>query len=124
MPPTIVVYSSCDPVGSSFATKMSYSPSICTGPPPGVGKFVELVTPVEDPALCEELDKIFEFQLEDRRSVWDMKPDGSYVQRQAGRGRSGKGCQLVLIEEAAKRHAEANRLRRRKPRAIARRAIR
>ncbi len=85
---------------------------------------VELVTPVEDPALCEELDKIFELQLEDRRSAWDMKPDGSYVQRQPGRGRNGNGCQQVLVEEAAKRHSEANRLRKRKPRAIARRAVR
>ena len=85
---------------------------------------VELVTPVEDPAHCQELDQILEAQLQDRRSAWDMMPDGTYVQRQNDRGRNGKGCQQVLVEEAAKRHGEASWLRKRKPRAIARRAVR
>ncbi len=84
---------------------------------------VELVTPVEDPALRRELHNILEVQLADQRSVWDMQPDGSYVQRQPGRGRSAKGCQQVLIDQAEKRQTDANRLRKRKPRAIARRSI-
>jgi len=85
---------------------------------------VELVTPVEDPLLRQELRNILNMQLNDRRNVWEMHADGSYVRRQPGRGRSGKGCQIVLIEEAEKRQSEANRLRKRKPRAIARRTIR
>ncbi len=85
---------------------------------------VELVTPVDDPVLCQELEKILEYQLEDRRCAWEMKSDGSYERYQPDGGRGAKGCQQVLIEEAAKRHAEANRLRRRKPLAIARRSVR
>ncbi len=86
---------------------------------------VELVAPIEDPGLREELDRIFEAQLEDERSAWEMKPDGTYEQhRPSGRGRSSKGCQQVLVAAAEKRQASASRLRRRKPRAIARRAVR
>jgi len=85
---------------------------------------VELIAPVEDPFLRQELRNILDVQLSDRRNVWDMRSDGSYVRRQPARGRSGKGCQEVLIEEAEKRQSEANRLRKRKPRAIARRALR
>ncbi len=85
---------------------------------------VELVAPVEDPQLRRELRNILDVQLADRRNVWEMQSDGSYVRRQQGRGRAGKGCQNVLVEEAEKRQSEANRLRKRKPRAIARRTIR
>ncbi len=85
---------------------------------------VELVTPVEDPALQDELRNIFEVQLKDQRSVWDMKPDGSYVQRQPKGEDDAETCQDAFIARAEKRQAEANRLRRRKPRAIARRSAR
>ena len=86
---------------------------------------VELLVPIEDPAHRDELRKFFEVQLEDQRSAWDMGRDGDYIQRQpTGRGRESKGCQEVLIAGAEKRQASATRLRRRKPRAIARRSIR
>ena len=85
---------------------------------------VELVAPVEDPHLRAELRNILDVQLADKRSVWDMQSDGSYLRRQPGRGKAGMGCQNVLIDEAEKRQSEANRLRKRKPRAIARRSIR
>lgn len=85
---------------------------------------VELVAPVEDPQLRGELRNILDIQLADKRNVWEMQSDGSYLRRQPGRGRAAKGCQNVLIDEAEKRQSEANRLRKRKPRAIARRSIR
>ena len=85
---------------------------------------VELVAPVEDPHLRDELRNVLDVQLADKRNVWEMQSDGTYVRRQPGRGRAGKGCQNVLIDEAEKRQGEANRLRKRKPRAIARRSIR
>ena len=84
---------------------------------------VELVTPVEDPAYRDELRSILDIQLADCRNVWEMRSDGSYVRRTAGRGRSAKGCQQVLVDLAEKRQVEANRLRRRRPQAIARRAL-
>ncbi len=85
---------------------------------------VELVTPVEDPSSREQLRDILDIQLADHRNVWEMRADGSYMRRPAGRGRTAKGCQQVLVEEAEQRQGEASRLRRRKPRAIARRSIR
>ena len=86
---------------------------------------VELVVPIEDTASREDLSKLFEAQLRDQRSAWDMKADGSYVQRQpTGRGSDSKGCQQVMIEAAEKRLSKASRLRRLKPRAIARRSVR
>ncbi len=42
---------------------------------------VEVLAPVEDPALRSELRQVLDIQLEDRRSAWDMAADGSYTQR-------------------------------------------
>jgi len=86
---------------------------------------VELIAPIEDPTSQAEIRKIFEYQLQDERNAWDMNADGSYTQRQpAGRGSKSKGCQVNLIEAAEKRQSKASRLRRLKPRAIARRSTR
>ncbi|NNL66072.1 MAG: polyphosphate kinase 1, partial [Myxococcales bacterium] len=75
---------------------------------------IEVVAPVEDPALQKELQFFLDCQLADQRSAWEMQPDGSYVQRQPEEGRS-RSCQEQLIERAEKRHRKATRLRRRKP---------
>lgn len=42
---------------------------------------VEAIAPIEDPALMAELRTYLDLQLRDRRSAWDMQPDGSYLQR-------------------------------------------
>ncbi len=85
---------------------------------------VELVTPVDDSSSREELRKIFEIQLRDTRNVWVMQSDGSYKRPKSGRDECARGCQQIMIDNADKRQSDANRLRRRKPRAIARRSIR
>ena len=82
---------------------------------------VEILTPIEEPAHRKELDAILEAQLNDTRSAWDMQPDGSYVQRQP-ETRQKTGCQQAMIAAAEKRHLDANRLRKRRLRGIARRA--
>jgi polyphosphate kinase len=84
---------------------------------------VEVVTPVEDPALREELRAILDAQLNDRRSAWDMRPDGSYIQRQPVAGADGTGSQEALIAAAERRYREATRLRKRRPQTIARRSF-
>ena len=81
---------------------------------------IEVVVPVEGAELQSDLRFVLDAQLADARSAWEMQPDGSYVQRQPTTARS-KSCQEVLIERAEKRHRQATRLRRRKPRGIARR---
>ncbi|MDJ0951131.1 MAG: polyphosphate kinase 1 [Alphaproteobacteria bacterium] len=85
---------------------------------------VEIIAPVEDPALRADLHEMLEAQLADRRSAWEMQPDGSYVQRRPDKEDAQENSQDKLIALAEKRQTEAGRLRKRKPRAIARRSIR
>lgn len=82
---------------------------------------VEVVTPVDTPELRLELRQILDAQLADRRSAWDMQPDGSYIQRMPSEGDDSRGCQQLLIDQAERRQKEALRLKKRKPKGIARR---
>lgn len=84
---------------------------------------VEVVTPIDAPELQRELQQILDVQLNDRRSAWDMQPDGTYIQRVPGEGDDPRGSQQILIELAEKRQKEAQRLKKRKPKGIARRMI-
>ena len=83
---------------------------------------VETLAPIEDAALRKEVGAIFEAQLTDRRSAWDMQSDGTYVQRRPSRGSHGRSCQEVMIVAARRRADKSKRLRKVKPRAFARRA--
>ena len=84
---------------------------------------VEVVAPVELPELQRELQQILDIQLNDRRDAWDMQSDGTYIQRTPGEGDDPRGSQLMLIELAERRQKEARRLKKRKPKGIARRPI-
>ena len=83
---------------------------------------VEALTPIEDPRHQEELRRVLELQLEDPRGAWDMQPDGTYVQRRTGKEGKARHSQRMLVDRAEKRLKEATRLRKRKPKGIARRA--
>jgi polyphosphate kinase len=72
---------------------------------------VEVVVPVEAPGLRKDLRFILDTQLEDRRSAWDMQPDGSYVQRRPGTEAEKVGSQERLIRAAEKRLKEAAKFR-------------
>ena len=85
---------------------------------------VEIIAPVDDPALRAELHQTLEAQLNDHRSAWVMQPDGSYVQRTPSDGQGSQGSQEFLVAAAAVREMEANRLRKRRLKAIAHRATR
>ena len=78
---------------------------------------VEIVVPVEAPELRDQLRFMLDTQLADLRSSWEMLSDGSYVQCQSD-GKPAKGTHEVLAAWAERRHKEATRLRRRKPRGI------
>jgi len=80
---------------------------------------VEILVPVEDARLQNELRVFLDTQLGDQRGAWDMQSDGSYVQRSGGPG--AKHSQQQMIERTERRLREATRLRRRKVRGIARR---
>jgi polyphosphate kinase len=82
---------------------------------------VEVMVPVEDPHLRQELRTILDLQLGDS-GAWDMRSDGTYVKR---RSKSpALDAQHQLIDWAEKRIRESSRLRRRKPKGIARRLVR
>jgi polyphosphate kinase len=86
---------------------------------------VEALAPVEAPELRAELRAMLDAQLNDRRSGWEMQPDGSYVQRQPDADDpTAVSSQETLILRAEKRMREATRLRRRKLRGIERRNLR
>ncbi|MCB1777165.1 MAG: polyphosphate kinase 1 [Candidatus Competibacteraceae bacterium] len=84
---------------------------------------VEVVAPIDAPELQRELQQILDVQLNDQRSAWDMQPDGTYIQRVPGEDDDPRGSQQILIELAEKRQKEAQRLKKRKPKGIARRTI-
>ena len=82
---------------------------------------VEVLTPVEDPGSARRnwagiLDAP-RWTISAAPGTWT--PDGGYVQRRAEGVE--EGCQQLLVKAAERRHFEATRLRRRKPRGIARR---
>ena len=81
---------------------------------------VEIVVPVEAPALRADLRSILDLHMADERSAWDMQPDGTYVQRRS-EDPDVPGCQQKLIALAENRLRAAMRLRRRKPQVIVRR---
>ena len=76
---------------------------------------VETLVPVESPQLRRELRAVLKLQMTDGRSAWELQSDGSYVQRTDAE----RGTQELLIDRAERRHREATRLKRRRPRPIA-----
>ena len=71
---------------------------------------VEVMVPVESPALQAQLREILNLQLADRCGAWDMQADGSYVQRQPKDKEEKRSAQELLIEKSEKRLAAARRL--------------
>jgi polyphosphate kinase len=70
---------------------------------------VEAVTPVQAAPLRARLWEILDVMLRDQRQAWDMRPDGSYVQRKPTEGATGPeavGSQQTLMDLTRQRHAE------------------
>ena len=80
---------------------------------------VEVVVPVERLKLQRDLRQFLDIQLADKRSAWEMRSDGSYLQRKPAKGDEAKSCQQLLIESAAKLHRQASRLKKRKLKGLA-----
>lgn len=70
---------------------------------------VETVVPVEDADCQAALRQILEVQLADRRSAWDMQPDGTYLQRDPAEGEDPRGAQEILIALAQGRARASGR---------------
>ena len=80
---------------------------------------VEVLVPIDDPRLQNELRVCLDIKLGDQRSAWDMLPDGSYLQRSSPPG--ARGGQQQQLERIEKRLKEATRLKRRKVKGVAKR---
>jgi len=74
-------------------------------------KRVEVVAPVEDKALRQDLRLMLDVQLADCRSAWDLHADGTYTQRHHCEGQNTRGSQETLIGVAETRLAAAARHR-------------
>jgi polyphosphate kinase len=70
---------------------------------------VEVVTPVEPPALRRQLRVILDTLWHDPRGAWEMQSDGGYLQRQPEDGKPARCSQEQLILLAEKRVKEAGR---------------
>ena len=79
---------------------------------------VEVLAPVEDPDLREKLRVLLDTHLSDRRSAWEMQPDGSYVQLRSEKGDTDPGSQQALIQWTEQLHKRATRLKKRRPRVV------
>jgi polyphosphate kinase len=67
---------------------------------------VEAITPVEDPALAAELQRILDIMLADNRQAWDMTADGRFTQRRPAEGEEERGTQPTLMALTLKRDRE------------------
>jgi len=87
---------------------------------------VEVLAPVESASLRAELKMLLDIQWNDRRSAWEMRSDGTYVQRQppGRRQQAEPGSQEALIRLAEKRLKDATRLRKRTSQTPGRRNLR
>jgi polyphosphate kinase len=79
---------------------------------------VEVVAPVDDVRLRQELRLILDVQLSTRKHVWEMQPDGSYVQKaDQSETESALDSQQTFIQLAQKRKTAAAKHRQSKLRA-------
>ena len=74
---------------------------------------VEVVTPIEQSDLKQELRMILDMQLKDQRSRWEMLPDGSYRLALAG-NTDHISSQAQLITFYDKKHHKARQLKKNK----------
>jgi polyphosphate kinase len=58
---------------------------------------VEAVAPVEDASLHSRLRSLLDTCLNDNRQAWDLKPDGSYVQRHPNGGPE-RSAQVTFLQ--------------------------
>ena len=61
---------------------------------------VETIAPVADPGICRELTRILEVYENDNCTVWDGRPDGTYVRRRPEPGEEPRPSQETFIRLA------------------------
>jgi polyphosphate kinase len=61
---------------------------------------VEVITPIDDPDISNDLQEILGIMLADNRQAWDMQPDGTYQQRHPQAGTAAESTQQTLMNMA------------------------
>ena len=69
--------------------------------PRNLDRRVEAITPVEEPELRQKLERLLDVYLKDNCGAWDMKTDGSFIQRRPG-DENELNSQMQLIEQWSK----------------------
>jgi polyphosphate kinase len=64
---------------------------------------VEVIAPVEDPSLQQELDEVIDLSLKHVGYAWDLGPDGEWTRREPPPDGSTRSVQDVLMERALER---------------------
>lgn len=61
---------------------------------------VEAVAPIESPEIFRDLQEILGVMLADNRKAWELKPDGTFVQRKPQNGESANSTHDIFMEMA------------------------
>jgi polyphosphate kinase len=61
---------------------------------------VEVITPIDDPDISNDLQEILGIMLADNRQAWDMQTDGTYKQRRPQPGTEEQSTQQILMDIA------------------------
>jgi polyphosphate kinase len=78
--------------------------------PRNLHRRVEVMFPVEAPALREQLRReVIEPALRDTAFAYDMQPDGTYARRQPGQGEPVRGAQNEVLERTLGRRIDEPR---------------
>jgi polyphosphate kinase len=75
---------------------------------------VEVVIPVEEKVLQATLHEILDIQIDNQRSVWDMQPDGTYIQRRPDRQADPRTVHEILIDLAESRLAASSAIKKKR----------
>lgn len=67
---------------------------------------VEVVVPIVEPDIKQQLIRTLELCLSDNRLAWDLRAEGHFVQRRPGPGEEVVGCHDVLMQRARQRITE------------------
>jgi polyphosphate kinase len=68
---------------------------------------VELVTPVDEPQGCDEIQALIDVQLTDTALAWELHPDGVWRRRMPAPGEEPLNSQDALMEHASRQAARS-----------------
>ena len=68
--------------------------------PRNLDRRIEAVVPIGDPAQRRNIRDILLMTLTDNRQAWDLRSDGTYVQRRPAEGEEERATQRTLLDAA------------------------